>query len=245
MNRKKKVAERFAGAAEAVALVLLLLTLTARSLTLSRAHPFPVFDEVAYLDLARGFAARGGALATAACYASGRCLEDNRHPLYALALAPFVDGGPGDFARAKLLTLACALALVLVVYGAGRRLWGPGAALAAAALVALSWATALLSQQVLADVLFAALISRAWRRWSAARRGRRAGRCSARSRAWPISRRATGISCSPPRWRSRRGARGAGGAPCRTSARRWARSPRRRRSCSRATFACGEASSTT
>lgn len=142
---------------DALALLLLLLTLAARSLSLSRAHAFPVFDEVASLDQARGFAARGGAAATAACYARGECRDDNRHPLYGLLLAPLMDGSPGDFARAKLLTLATALLLVLVVYGAGRALAGPGIGLAAAGAVALSWSTALLGQQALADLLFAAL----------------------------------------------------------------------------------------
>ena len=146
-----------AGGATAAAALLLGLALSARALALSRRHLVPIFDEVAYLDQARGFARLGGAAAVVQCYWQGRCREDNRHPLYGLLISPAIRVRAGDFAKAKLATLACAWVLIGAAFWAGWRRAGPGAALLAAALAALSPTLAYLSSRVLADVLFAAL----------------------------------------------------------------------------------------
>jgi hypothetical protein len=138
-------------------LALLALALAARSLSLSRQHESPLYDEVAYLEMARDFSERGGVIQVIRCHLSGDCREDNRHPLYPLLTAPFMRGGSEDFARAKLLTLSCALVLLLVVFAMSRAMWGQNIALAAVALVALSPAASYLSSRVLADVLLAVL----------------------------------------------------------------------------------------
>ena len=137
-------------------LLLLLLALSARALTLSQRHLVPVYDEVGYLAESRDFARRGTA-GVVSCYLRGECRGDNRNPLYELLLAPLMNGGAGDFAVGKTLTLATGLLLVLCVFGFSRALWGRDAGLAAACVPALSWATANLAQTVLADVLYAAL----------------------------------------------------------------------------------------
>lgn len=141
-------------ALEGGVLLLLLTGLAARSLQRSQAHFVPMFDEVAYLDQAREFSARGVG-ATIACYLRGECRDDNRHPLYSLLAAPLMDGGERDFPREKLLTLGCALLLVLVVYGFAWSSFGAEAALPAAGLAALSFTLAFLAQDVLCDVLLA------------------------------------------------------------------------------------------
>jgi 4-amino-4-deoxy-L-arabinose transferase-like glycosyltransferase len=141
---------------ETVPLLLLLLALSARSLLLSQRHPVAIYDEVGYLADAHQFAAKG-TLGTAACYLRGECRGDNRNPLYEMGLARAMSGGPGDLAAGKLVTLATALLLVLVVFGFSRAIWGRDVALAAACVPALSWAAASLSQTILADVLYSAL----------------------------------------------------------------------------------------
>lgn len=143
--------------AAGAALALVALALTARALALSRGHLVPVFDEVAYLDQARAFRALGGPVAVAACHLKGECREANRHPLYAMLAAPLTRDEPADFARLKLLTLACAWALTLAAFALGARRGGPGLGLVLAALVGLSPSLAYLSSRVLADVLFALL----------------------------------------------------------------------------------------
>lgn len=145
------------GPAVGALLALAALTLCARSLRLSRGHTFPAYDEVAYLDQARDFAGRGGIPASVACYLSGECRDDYRHPLYALLLCPLMDGSPGDFARAKLVSLATALLLVVLVFFLCRPRWGEDAALAAAVAVALSPQTTRLAATVSTDALFTAL----------------------------------------------------------------------------------------
>lgn len=143
-------------ALEGAALVLLLAALAGRSLQRSQDHYVPVFDEVAYLEQARDFG-RWGELGTIACYVRARCRDDNRHPLYSMIAAPWMRGDEADFPREKLLTLGCALALVLVVYGFAASSFAGEAALTAAAFAALSFTLAFLGQQVLSDVLFAVL----------------------------------------------------------------------------------------
>lgn len=166
---------------EAAVLLLLLAALAARSLSLSRSHYVPIYDEVSYLDQARDFARRGEA-GVVACYLRGECREDNRNPLYAMLVAPLMKDVPTDFPRAKLATLACALALALAVYALGLAAW-PETALLAAAFAALSSGVAHMSQSLLGDVLLAALwaaavaVLLAWRerRWAWAAFGALAG----------------------------------------------------------------------
>lgn len=141
----------------ALLLALLAAALAGRSWRLSAKHRFPVYDEVETLELARGIAREGGSAAAIASHLTGRYQEENRNPLYLMALAPFMDASPEDFARAKLLSLACAWLLILTVFLMSRRVWGESAALAAAAAAALSPVTAEHAQYVGPDWLFAAV----------------------------------------------------------------------------------------
>lgn len=144
-------------AAFAAALLLLAAALSARALALSSRHPVPVFDEVAYLDEARRYAALGGPAAAIACHWRGECREDNRHPLYAMLASSLTVGGPEDFARLKLLTLACSLALLAAAFAFAARRFGAETGLIFAAMLALSPSLAYVSSRVLADTLFTLL----------------------------------------------------------------------------------------
>lgn len=137
--------------------VLLLSVLAGRSLKLSAQHPFPVFDEVAYLDLARDFASRGGAAAAVSCYVRGECREDNRHPLYPMLLADALGRPPADFARAKLLSLGIAAIFCAAMFAGAFAVGGEAAAWLCFAASALSPAVARLSHTLGADLLFAGL----------------------------------------------------------------------------------------
>ncbi len=148
---------RLKGLAVAALLALALCALAARSIQFSRGHPFPFYDETANLNFARVFRQEGGVGASIWNYATGRCLEDYRHPFYLMVLTPFMRDEPTDFARAKIAGLVVALFLVIAMYRLCRRLWGENVALAAAAAAALAPMTAGLSQNVTEDVLFAAL----------------------------------------------------------------------------------------
>jgi len=134
------------------------LTLCARSLDAGRIpyHPFPTYDEIAYLDVARDFS-RHGIGGTVLSYFQGRCLEDNRRPLYMLLLAPLMRMEPQDFTRAKAASLLLGLGLCGAVFWLCRRRWGPRIALAASIAVALSPATSYFSQCLMNDVLLAVL----------------------------------------------------------------------------------------
>lgn len=140
----------------AALLGLAALALAARSLAASSKHPFPIFDEIAYIELARDFAERG-AVGSVACHLRGECREDNRHPLHPALLAAFMSGAPEDFARGKLLSLALAIVLLLTVYFGSRRVWGGETALLAAAWLSWTPSLAYVSHFILADGLFAAL----------------------------------------------------------------------------------------
>ena len=142
--------------AKTVFLVLCGLALAAHALEISRGHPFPLYDEVEYLNLARDFHAKGP-VGTIGCYAAGECREDNRHPLYMLKLSPWMDGGPEDFTRGKFISLLMMLALVVFLFFAVRRSFGEAAGWCAAALAALSPSLAAVGQNVSADGLFALL----------------------------------------------------------------------------------------
>lgn len=157
---------------------LLLTTLSVRSLKLSQAHLFPAFDEVAYLDLARGYEALGGPAAVVECHLRGLCKEDNRHPLYSMMLAPALDRPPNDFAVAKLMSLAIAFFFCAAVFFMSRAAWNEPVAWLCLTAAALAPSTAQLSQTLCADLAFAgfyfasaaalAARSRDWRNWLAA-----------------------------------------------------------------------------
>ncbi|MBI3552112.1 MAG: glycosyltransferase family 39 protein [Elusimicrobia bacterium] len=152
--------ERFLGARRAAVLALALLcaSLAARSLTLSRERGFPIYDEIVYLRMARDFRELGGTLGAVRSYLRAEYRDDDgKHPLYPLLLAPLMDGSETDYARAKLVSLACALLLAGSVYALSRRLWGDDAALLSCALICLAPSTAYLSREALGDVLFACL----------------------------------------------------------------------------------------
>jgi hypothetical protein len=130
----------------------------AQVFTVSAQRRQPRYDEGQYVALARDYAREGGIAATVACHLEGRCVHDNRHPLFQFLLVPFAHDGPSFYADAKLLTFATALALLAVAFLWARRLFG--SAVATGTILTLSLLTMLaeLSAGVLCDVMLAALV---------------------------------------------------------------------------------------
>src|SRR5437868_13100906 len=119
-------------------LALAVLGFAAQVQSVSAAHPWPRWDEVQYLSLARDYAREGGTLAVIRCHIEGRCREDIRHPLYQFALQAVVDDQPRSFASAMLVTFGTALLLIAVIYLLVRRRSGPGPAATTAVLLSFS-----------------------------------------------------------------------------------------------------------
>ena len=117
--------------------ILAVLGVGAEALRLSAKRLYPGYDEVSYLALGRQFAREGGTVGTVRCYLEGRCLEDNRPPLYPLLLAPVVDDAPASFARAKVVNFATMLLLLAVVVATVRRLFSPMVSLTTLVLLCL------------------------------------------------------------------------------------------------------------
>ncbi len=116
-------------------------------------HLFPFYDEVWYLDHARTIHSQG-LPASIDDYLTGKNREDNQHPLYLIFLSLFMDGTARDFTRAKLLSYAQCLAILMVLMTAAYRLGGQNVSLACGGLFSFSSATVHLSQMILADLLF-------------------------------------------------------------------------------------------
>lgn len=140
-----------------IGLVLLAIAgFTAQVLSISSTRLQPRYDEVQYLSLARDYQRAGGILATVRCHLEGRCLQDNRNPLFEFLLLPFTTNTPTFYATAKLVTYSTALFLFIVSFWCvSRRFSGP---VAIGTVVGLCLLTTLaeLSAGVLCDVLLAA-----------------------------------------------------------------------------------------
>jgi len=147
------------GVSRRAGLILALVTLifSAEALKVSATRLYPNYDEIDYLALGRQVARNGGVVGTVRCYLQGRCLEDNRPPLYQLLLSPVLDETPAAFARAKLFSLAIGLGLIALVWAITRRVMSAPAALAAAVLVGLMPVMADYAARLMHDVLFAGL----------------------------------------------------------------------------------------
>ncbi len=146
------------GRRAAVLLVALAVgMLVAQTLRISATRLYPRYDEVSYLALGRAMAHEGGLRAQVGCYLAGRCKEDNHPPLYQLLLAPFLDGTPSDFARAKLVELATALLLVVIVGMVVRRVFSPAVAVGSVVLLCLMPVLPDYGARLMHDLLFCAL----------------------------------------------------------------------------------------
>jgi 4-amino-4-deoxy-L-arabinose transferase-like glycosyltransferase len=102
-------------------------------------HPFPFYDDVAYLATAHEIHELGGPIALAAKLYGGTFSEANRHPLY-LAVLSLVAGDVGlaYHVRAQILTAALGALALLTLWWVVRRHFGPRTALVAIALFAVS-----------------------------------------------------------------------------------------------------------
>jgi len=138
-------------------LALVILIFSAEALKVSATRLYPNYDEIDYLALGRQVARNGGVAGTVRCYLEGRCLEDNRPPLYQLLLSPVLDESPGAFARAKLVSLVIGLGLIALVWAITRKVISAPVACTAAVLVALMPVLADYAARLMHDVLFAGL----------------------------------------------------------------------------------------
>jgi len=143
------------------ALLLLAAGLSGRALSRSAARPFPVFDEISYIERAREVARLGGPTALLRAHIDASWLEDNRNPLHLALLSALMKDSRSDFEGAKLLSLGSALILLGCL--------GVTGGVGAVGIVALSPHTARLGQTVGPDILFAALFCAAV--WTAASAG--------------------------------------------------------------------------
>jgi dolichyl-phosphate-mannose-protein mannosyltransferase len=146
------------------ALLLIILTLLAacagfytRWADASRNHPVPIYDEVAYLDLARDFKDRGSAVRVVEDYFQGTIQEDNRHPLFPLILSRAMRYQPEDFAEAKMANLAVGLVLLVGVALISSRLWGIEVGCLSGLFLSVSPVAVQLASRATADLLFAGL----------------------------------------------------------------------------------------
>jgi hypothetical protein len=138
-----------------VALAVLLLAV--ESLKVSSFRLYPNYDEISYLALGRQVGRDGGAVGTVRCYLAGRCLEDNRPPLYQLLLSPIVDETPAAFARAKLFSLGLGIVLIALVFALARRRMSAPVAAATAVMLSLMPVMADYGARLMHDLLFVAL----------------------------------------------------------------------------------------
>lgn len=154
-RRGTEVARRYA---PALILVLSIAALVSQSLAISAMKLQPRYDEVAYMAVARNYQREGGIVGTIRCHLDGRCQEDNRSPLFEMALQTVANDTPGFYPIAKLFTLGTALMLGLLGFWAARRLFGPTVAVGVIAVWCLMPSMGELSSRVLADLFYAALI---------------------------------------------------------------------------------------
>jgi len=137
---------------------LLLLTCIGfylRSVNSSRTNLVAIYNEVAYLDLARDFKDRGSLVQVMKAYFLGEEKEDNRHPMYSMILSRFINYEAEDFAKAKLINLVVGLILILSMFSLSYLLWGVEVACLSALFLGISPTMVFLSSQAASDLLFA------------------------------------------------------------------------------------------
>lgn len=101
-------------------------------------HPQPYYDDVGFLDLANQARELGGPVALLKALFTGSWLEDNRNPLYVGVLSLVAGRDHGFHLRARVLTVLLGVVALLAWWRVVRRRSGPGAALIAAAFLAVS-----------------------------------------------------------------------------------------------------------
>lgn len=136
----------------AVSFVVLSLSVAAQSL--NAVHRIPIFDEVAYLDLARLFHEMGPPHKIVSAYVQAHVDENMRNPLYPMLVSLFVSNTPEDFPAGKILSLFLSVLLLGTVVVVTQRLFGLLPALAALALLGYSEAFIDLSHSIQADTVF-------------------------------------------------------------------------------------------
>jgi 4-amino-4-deoxy-L-arabinose transferase-like glycosyltransferase len=117
-------------------LVVFLILVFRRAL----AHPFPFYDDVAYLATAKEIHALGGPIALIQKLYGAEFTEANRHPLYLALLSLVAREGndPAYHIRAQILTAALGAVALIVFWWVVRRHFGPKAALFSIAILAIS-----------------------------------------------------------------------------------------------------------
>jgi 4-amino-4-deoxy-L-arabinose transferase-like glycosyltransferase len=139
-------------------IALCLAAVTAQTLGLGALRLQPRYDEVHYIAVARDYQRLGGVAGAVACHLEGRCLEDNRPPLYEFLLTLFAHDAPSFYAEAKLITLATTFLLFAIIFAITWRRFSPRHAVASVVILALLPTLGEVSSGVLGDPLFAAAI---------------------------------------------------------------------------------------
>ena len=101
-------------------------------------HPYPFYDDVAYLAAAEHVRDLGGPWAMVQGLFAGTYREDQRNPLYLGVLSLIADREPAFHLRAQALNAALGIAMLLAWWAVARRRIGPGAALVLLAFLAAS-----------------------------------------------------------------------------------------------------------
>ncbi len=152
--------KRWAGFIWGAALIVLAAVIYAHNAAGPLAHnDWATGDEVAYLRLAlEAREDHGGPLGTLLALYQGKFLEDKRHPLYPILLAPFLRHDLADFDRARLFNLWSGLATVVTLAALTWRLRGPWAGVWMAWSLALTPALPAATAIIGAEAIFVALV---------------------------------------------------------------------------------------
>jgi len=144
--------------APALFLVLSVTALIGQVLTISAQKLQPRYDEVAYMAVARSYQREGGIVGTIRCHLQGRCVEDNRSPVFEMALQMVASDSPKFYPVAKLFTLGTTLLVGLLGFLLARRLFGTSVAVGTIAVLCLMPSLGEVSSRVLADIMYAGII---------------------------------------------------------------------------------------
>lgn len=101
-------------------------------------HPYPFYDDVAYLDLGNRVRDLGGPVRLVGELFAGRFTEVLRNPLYPALLSVIAGRDPGYHRRAQVLAVGLGVGALLCCWRAARRLLGRRAALATLALLSIN-----------------------------------------------------------------------------------------------------------
>jgi hypothetical protein len=101
-------------------------------------HPYPYYDDVAYLGLGQEVQALGGPWALLRALYAGRFAEANRHPLYLALLSLLAGSDEAYHQRAQVLGIGLGLVGLLATWWTTRRLLGAAVAALTLALLAVN-----------------------------------------------------------------------------------------------------------